>query len=164
MHTELSMPTNDAQRPRISGASALLITGVVLAAVGLARSPQGGNNPNDPDETVVQPMPTISGGATADSNNRMIAVTGVDVTGASILFLVDTQKMRLAVYQAAGAGSNQGVRFVGARRIELDMELDGFNDKSEYSFKKLKEEFTKQGWAPGAAGVQVPAQGSAGER
>src|SRR5690348_7334502 len=112
---------------RPSGASVLLVVGAALAAVGLARSPQGTtpppNPPDDPDLTRAMTMP--SAGATADSNNRMIAVTGVDVTGASILFLVDTQKMRLAIYQASSAGSNQGVRFVGARRIELDLELDG---------------------------------------
>ena len=148
---------------RPSAASLLLVAGAALAAVGLARSPQGGGNPNPPeDRTQVIPMP--GGGTTADSNNRMIAVTGVDVTGASLLYLVDTWKMRISVYQAAGSGAGQGLRFVGGRRIELDMELDGWNDKSEYSYKKLKEEFAKQGWTPGGAdsskpGVTPPAGG-----
>jgi hypothetical protein len=131
-----------------SPASTLLLVGCALAAVGLARGPQGGgsggnNNQNNQQQ---QTLPAITGGATADSNGRMIAVTGVDVTGASILYLVDTVKMRLVVYQGSGGSeSTQGVRFIGARRIDLDLELDGFNDKSEFPYKKLKEEFSKKG-------------------
>jgi hypothetical protein len=138
-----------------SPAGTLLLVGCALAAVGLARDPQGNTNQN---QTVS--IPQITGGATADSNGRMIAVTGVDVTGASILYLVDTLKLRLVVYQASGGSeSSQGVRFVGARRIDLDLELDGFNDKSEFPYKKLKEEFSKKGLlkatepSPGAAAV-----------
>ena len=119
--------------------------GLALCAVGLARS-QG--NPNDPggpppNQLGTQTfLPSASGAVTADSNNRMIAVTGIDITGASILYLVDTVNYRLAVYQATGgAASTQGVKLVGARRIELDLALDGFNDKSEYSYKALKKRF-----------------------
>jgi hypothetical protein len=123
----------------------LLLVGCTLAAVGLARTPQGGGGGNQNPSPPTRALPQLTGGATADSNGRMIAVTGVDVTGASILYLVDTVSQHLAVYQAnGGSESTQGVRFVGARRIDLDLELDGFNDKSEYSYKKLKEEFVKQ--------------------
>lgn len=157
------MPTSTIQRtPRPSGASLLLLAGAALAAVGLARAPQGGGNNNNQGQTTAVPM--LAGGTTADSNNRMVAVTGIDVTGASILFLVDTERRHLAVYQASGAGSNQGVRFVGARNIELDLELDGYNDKSDYSFKRLREEFAKQGGTPGAPGVQVPPPGGGNDR
>lgn len=128
-----------------SPATVLLCVGCALAAVGLARTPQGGNN-NQGQPTQTRSLPQLTGGATADSNGRMIAVTGVDVTGASILYLVDTVKEHLVVYQAnGGSESTQGVRFVGARRIDLDLQLDGFNDKSEFPYKKLKEEFSKQG-------------------
>jgi hypothetical protein len=135
-------------RHRPSLASALLVAGGALAAVGLARNPQGGaQNP----QPTTRAVPMMSGGATADSNGRMIAVTGTDVTGTSILYLVDTEKMRLVVYQAnGGSESTQGVKFIGARRIDLDLELDGFNDKSEFPYKKLKEEFSKKGLIPGA--------------
>lgn len=128
-------------RSRPSPATLLLCGGVALAAIGWSRTPQ--STPPPPPQTQV--IPAIGGGATADSNQRMIAVTGTDVTGASVLYLVDTHKMRLAIYQANSTGSNQGVRFVGARRIELDMELDGYNDKSEYSFKDLEKKFSDQG-------------------
>jgi len=106
-----------------------------------------------PPQTQSQVQPILSsGGATADSNNRMIAVTGLDLTGQSVLYLVDTQEMQLACYQATGgAGGTQGVRLVGARRIELDLMLDGFNDKTEdqkgnqLPFKALLKQFQDSG-------------------
>lgn len=125
------------------GASGVLVVGALLAAVGWARSPQGGSTPPQTPQTQV--MPSLGGAATADSNQRMIAVTGVDVTGSSVLYLIDTQTLRLCVYQATSSGSNQGVRFVGARRIELDVELNGYNDRSQYTYLSVLDEFRKQG-------------------
>ena len=67
-----------------------------------------------------------------------IAVTGIDLTGSSILYLIDTKSKHLAIYQATGgAESSQGVKLVGARRIDLDLQLDGFNDKSEFRVREL---------------------------
>ncbi|MCB9908002.1 MAG: hypothetical protein H6830_09815 [Planctomycetes bacterium] len=91
------------------------------------------------------------GGTSADSNRDMIAVTGVDITGVSVLYLVDTKTKHLAVYQASGgAGGTQGVKLVGARDISLDLQLDGFNDKTEYrghplKHKDLEKRFSGQG-------------------
>ena len=66
----------------------------------------------------------------------MIAVTGIDVTGSSLLFLVDTERQQLSVYQAtAGTDSMMGLKWVGARKIGLDLQVDGWNDKSQYSYK-----------------------------
>jgi hypothetical protein len=87
--------------------------------------------------------------ANADSNNRMIAVTGTDITGASILYLVDTVSNHLAVYQASGgAESTRGIDLVGARNIDLDLQLDGLNDKSKWTYEKLKEQFMQAGLLP----------------
>ncbi len=81
-------------------------------------------------------------GATSDSNSQMIAVTGVDRTGASVLYLVDTQAKQLAVYQASGGtSSSTGLKLIGARRLDLDLQLFGFNDKSEYSYRDLEKQF-----------------------
>jgi len=72
----------------------------------------------------------------------MIAVTGSDLTGAMVLYVIDTETKHLAVYKAsAGAKSSQGIRLVAARRIGLDLELDGYNDRSEHSYKELREMF-----------------------
>jgi len=74
----------------------------------------------------------------------MIAVTGIDLTGTSILYLVDTEKKQLAIYQATGGSeSMQGVKLVGARRIDLDLQLEGFNDRSQYPYDELEQRFAK---------------------
>ena len=90
----------------------------------------------------------------ADSNNRVVAVTGLDVTGQSVLYLVDTENMSLCVYQASGGSSStQGIKFVGARNISLDVQLDGFNDQTKsqgrsLGFKDLEAQFQKSGLLP----------------
>ena len=54
----------------------------------------------------------------------MIAVTGVDVTGSSILYLIDTESRHLAVYQAqGGASGTQQIKLVGARNIDAIYEF-----------------------------------------
>ena len=119
----------------------VLIAGALLAAIGYALGQDGGVPGG---QTIVPGSP---GGATADSNGSMIAVTGTDMTGAMVLYVIDTETKHLAVYQAsAGAKSSQGIRLVAARRIGLDLELDGYNDRSEHSYKELRELFgpTKQ--------------------
>jgi hypothetical protein len=129
--------------PRL-GASAFLVVGAGLAAVGFARSAQN-NPPPQQQPPATQVLPAIGGAATSDSNQRMIAVTGIDVTGSSVLYLVDTQTLRLCVYQATSTGSNQGVRFVGARRIELDVELNSYNDRSQMGYADVLGKFVQAG-------------------
>ena len=107
---------------------------------------QGGDQQSDDPRY----LPTPAGG-NSDSNGDMIAVTGVDLTGTSVLYLVDTRTKQLVVYQASGGGSStRGVRLVGARNISLDLRLDGFNDKTEsdgrpLSYKQLEEQFASKG-------------------
>jgi len=154
----MNLRTSLLARQRPSAASTLLLAGCALAAVGLARNPQqGGNNNGGTQQPTTRAVPMMAPGATADSNGRMIAVTGTDVTGTSILYLVDTEKMRLVIYQAnGGSESTQGIKFIGARRIDLDLELDGFNDKSEFPYKKLKDEFSKKGLIKPEASSPAP--------
>lgn len=137
----------------------LLLAGVVLALAGLslpptaAPAPQSGGTLTQTDlDRIAQRLlqtraPT--GLATADSNHNMIAVTGIDLTGSSVLYLVDTEKKQLAVYQANGGGEpTQSLRLVGARRIDLDLQIEGFNDKSQYSYEELQKRFSELGKPP----------------
>jgi len=132
-----------------SAPTRLLLVGLLVALVGLTLEP--GWAQDDGLDQQTQIIPTMGIGGTADSNGRMIAVTGVDVTGQSILYLVDTVGQQVCVYQASGGSSStQGVKFVGARRIDLDLLLDGFNDKTEsngkpLAFKDLQQIFESQG-------------------
>lgn len=137
----------------LNGHGAILLAGFGLAAIGLAIEPArprlaipqgtGGGDPEDPPSQLPE-LPHLPVMGNSDSNNSMIAVTGIDVTGSSILYLVDTVNRQLAVYQAnGGSASTQGVKLVGARRIDLDLQLNGWNDRSEYSFEDLEKKFAE---------------------
>jgi len=68
------------------------------------------------------------------------------VTGGSILYLIDTQSRHVSVYSATGGtSSTSSVKWIGARNIDLDLQVDGFNDKSEHSFKELARRFAENG-------------------
>lgn len=137
----------------LNGHGAMLLAGFGLAAIGLALEParprlsipQGSGNEDTADPEAEQPeFPQLPAMGNSDSNGSMIAVTGIDLTGSSILYLIDTVNRQLAVYQAnGGAASTQGIKLVGARRIDLDLQLNGWNDRSEYSFEELESKFSE---------------------
>ncbi len=128
----------------------LVLVGLICALGGFCLEP-GWAQDDDDDQQETRVIPTLAAGGTADSNGSMIAVTGIDITGQSILYLIDTEGKQLCVYQASGGSpGTQGVKFVGARRIELDLKLDGFNDKTESNgqplgFKDLRRVFESSG-------------------
>jgi len=122
----------------------ILLAGLALFSLGLvARSAQ--DETQDPIPGGFR-YPISPGYGTADSNGSMIAVTGVDVTGGSLLYLIDSETRQLSVYQATGGTkSTMNIRWVGARNIDLDLQVDGFNDESEYTFKQLAAQFRQDG-------------------
>lgn len=84
--------------------------------------------------------------STGDSGKRYVAVTGPYQDGVSLLYVLDQETQHLVVYEARGGAANSHrVMFVGARNIELDTQLDGFNDESEYTHQELEEAFLKSG-------------------
>ena len=119
----------------------ILVVGLALLALGVATESRFQQQPPITPPPQLLSTPSY---ATSDSNGTMIAVTGIDVTGSSILYLIDTERRNLAVYQAqGGTSSTQSVRLIGARNIDLDLLLDGYNDNSEYSYKELQKEFDR---------------------
>lgn len=134
--------------------SFVFVAGLALVALGMALAPNGaraqgggtgGGGGPGANQTQAQPRQPLPAFATSDSNEQMIAVTGIDLTGSSVLYLIDTQNRQLAVYQASGGSeSTQGIKLVGARRIDLDLKLYGFNDKSEYSYEELEKRFAER--------------------
>ena len=121
----------------------VLLAGLALLWVGLVPQSQGNQGGDGGASTR---LPYTASYGTADSNGRMIAVTGVDVTGGSILYLIDTESRHLSVYQAqGGTSSTAAVKWVGGRNIDLDLRVDGFNDKSELSYKELAKRFVEDG-------------------
>ena len=136
----MSEPSNTrprSPRPRFTTAGTaagtplgVMLAGLGLVALGFASRPA----PQETQAPIAAPA-----GVTGDSNGRMIAVTGVDVTGQSVLYLVDTIDKQLAVYQASGgSGNTRGVQLIGARKIDLDLKLNGFNDKTQDGARPLK--------------------------
>ena len=130
----------------------IVAAGLTLVSLGLVSQSQGSTPTQGQTSTVV---PLNTGYGTSDSNGDMIAVTGVDVTGGSLLYLIDTRTRHLSVYQAqGGTSSTSNVRWVGGRNIDLDLQVDGFNDKSEISYKELARRFAEGGSAATTTGKQ----------
>ncbi len=129
----MQSPQSDLTRP--GNPLWLLTVGVLLLiGAGAALEPVWAQDRGDPADWTS----TLAAGGTADSNGSMIAVTGVDMTGQSILYLIDTETKHICVYQATGGSkSTRGIQFLGARRIDLDLQLDGFNDRSESDGRPL---------------------------
>lgn len=126
----------------------IVTAGLALVGVGLVSESRGQTTPPTTPQPTPQTMQFDTGFGTADSNDRMIAVTGPDVTGGSLLWLVDTQSRHISVYQAqGGTASTASIKWVGGRNIDLDLQVDGFNDKSEHSFKDLASRFAQNGAA-----------------
>jgi hypothetical protein len=130
----------------VSSQGAILLAGVALAAIGLAYSPATlgplvqGTGTGTTQTTTFPTLPSFPAMGTANSNNTMIAVTGMDLTGSSVLYLIDTVNRQIAVYQAMGGSeSTQGLKLVAARRIDLDLQVLGLNDKSQYSYEELQK-------------------------
>lgn len=71
----------------------------------------------------------------SDSNNRFVAVTTPIGSGESVTFVIDSEKEQLLVYRFL---RNDGLRLVAARKIDMDLELSAYNDKSDFSRDELK--------------------------
>lgn len=103
--------------------------------------------PTDPGAATNEPELVYSeeSGQSA-SGNGFVAVTGSYGIGTSVLYLLDTVNKQLAVYEARGGSAEQRrIVLVGARRIDLDLQLQGYNDRSEYEYDKLEDLFAKRG-------------------
>ena len=136
------------QRPStlVLGPAQLLLVALACIALGMLGAPGRGSQDTGTGGTggTSQPVIQVPYGASADSNNRMIAVTGVDRTGSSVLYLIDTEAKQLAAYQATGGSSSMmGVKLIGARKLDLDLQLFGYNDKSDYTYRELQEQFSE---------------------
>ncbi|HLQ38691.1 MAG TPA: hypothetical protein VK348_12860 [Planctomycetota bacterium] len=120
---------------------------------------QGGRGPvnNPPPPSPTPPTTGTTGTAappvvyTEDSGhtasaNGFLAVTGSYGVGTSVLYVIDTVNRQLAVYEARGGATEQRrVVLVGARRIDLDLQIRGYNDRSEYDYEDLKKSFDHRG-------------------
>ena len=77
----------------------------------------------------------------SNSNNRFVAVTTPIGSGESALFVLDSEREQITVYRYS---RNKGLAFLAARKIDYDLKIDGYEDKSDYSRAKLKIQYEKQ--------------------
>ena len=138
------------------------------AEPGALAVPQGGRGTRpplgdpsaDPPASAPTAPPLVygeSGGSSGEANG-FIAVTGSYGVGTSVLYVLDTVNRQLAVYEARGGSENsRRLVFVGARRIDLDLQLEGYNDDSDFSYGELSERFARRGAAAGdGSGASLP--------
>jgi hypothetical protein len=81
-----------------------------------------------------------AGSGTADSNGRMIAVTGEYGNGTTVLWLVDTEERRISAYRSRDGKS---IEWIGARHVEWDFKVEGYHDESALSAEKLRREWER---------------------
>ena len=85
----------------------------------------------------------------ASSANGILAVTGSYGVGTSVLYVIDTETKQLAVYEGRGGSrSMRRLTLIGARRIDLDLQLRGYNDESEYQYTELEKMFSSRRQPP----------------
>ncbi len=134
---------------------AFLLGQFTVSPAGAARATveAQGRGPTNP-APAPEPTPTAAGaavvvpedGGQSASGNGFVAVTGSYGVGTSVLYLLDTTSRQLAVYEARGGSSEQRrLVLVGARRIDLDLKLEGYNDHSEYQYQDLRKLFERRG-------------------
>ena len=99
---------------------------------------------------------TIASTGGVDNNGEMIAVTGQDGNGTSVLYVIDTKSKSLAVYRSV---NGTGVEFVAARRIAHDLKLVAYRDRTPEEFHPLNLE---KGYRRFAEGRPTPAEAEAG--
>lgn len=141
--THIETEPHRSQAPAAGGASGwATILGLGLLGLGLfANAPAVGRTQVS---TGTVPLSTPAYGD-SDANRDLIAVTGPDQTGGSVLWVIDTKSRQLAVYQASGGSDSQvGLRFIGGRRIDLDLQVLGYNDRSKESYGDLEQAFLKR--------------------
>ena len=91
-----------------------------------------------------------SNDGSASAANGILAVTGSYGIGTSVLYVIDTRRRQLSVYEARGGSEGtRRVIHVGSRRIDLDLQLESFNDESRYSPAELSRLFERRPKADG---------------
>lgn len=103
---------------------------------------QGRRTGGKPKGTETEALVFESSGDSSGAANGFIAVTGSYGVGTSVLYVLDTRSKQLAVYEARGGSTNsRRLYLVGARRIDYDLQLVGYNDESEFSHGDLANRF-----------------------
>ncbi|MEC7585194.1 MAG: hypothetical protein VYE77_12825 [Planctomycetota bacterium] len=122
-----------------------------LASAPVAAQGRGPINPPAPEpivpevEAEVGPLVYSQESGQSSSSGDFLAVTGSYGVGTSVLYVIDSVTRRLVVYEARGGSpAMRSVVFVGARNIDLDLQLEQYNDDSEYTYRRLQSMFEQK--------------------
>jgi hypothetical protein len=81
--------------------------------------------------------------AAAPEGGQLLLSSTIGATSAFV-FVLDTGTRNLAAYETT-PGENGGLRLLGARKIEHDLELAKYRDLSEFSFFDLRDKKNEAG-------------------
>ena len=123
-----------------------------LDSAPVAAQGRGPINPPAPEPVLPEAGPTgqpplvySQESGQSSSAGDFLVVTGSYGVGTSVLYVIDSVTRRLVVYEARGGSpSMRGLVLVGARNIDLDLQLDKYNDDSEYTYRRLQSMFEKR--------------------
>ena len=137
--------------PTLALGAAFLAGHGVAGLEGQGRNSGGQREPTPPPSTSIPVTPVEDvvyfeqGGGSGGAAGDLIAVTGSWGVGTQVLYVVDAKTRNLAVYEARGGSkSTRRLTFVGARKIDLDLQLEGYNDESEFDYQALRQRFEKR--------------------
>ncbi len=102
----------------------------------------------------------LAGRSGTDSNSDMIAVTGEYGNGTSVLWVIDTKSKQLAAYRSMNGST---IELVGARRIEHDLKLVAYRDRTSDAYSPLNLEKRYLDYRKGRVDSSSPA-GAAPEK
>jgi hypothetical protein len=115
------------------------------------------SKPKEKETTTAPPLVYGESSGSSAAGNGLIAVTGSYGVGTSVLYVIDTQTRQMAVYEARGGSPDASRLFmVGARRIDLDLQLEGYNDLSEYDYPSLRRKFEDRDKPDASSAVDNP--------
>lgn len=123
-----------------------------LASSPVAAQGRGPINPPAPEPVLPEadpsgqpPLVYSQESGQSSSAGDFVAVTGSYGVGTSVLYVIDSVTRRLVVYEARGGSpAMRRVVLVGARNIDLDLQLDKYNDDSEYTYRRLQNMFEEK--------------------
>lgn len=88
---------------------------------------------------------TVAAADVGVSPPQFVLESAVGKYGGPLLFVLDTKSKVISIYEAeGGTPSTRGITWLGARKIEHDVNSTMYNDKSEVSYSELKQRFEEE--------------------
>ncbi len=87
----------------------------------------------------------VSAAEPTPAGSQFLLESGTGKFGGPLLFVLDTKSKVLSAYEAeGGTPATRGLTWIGARKIEWDINTTSYNDKSEESYSSMKQRFEQE--------------------